>query len=104
MKNLRAPMNALNPMARRLMKTLAFFGIANLFLYMAVALYLGGDAFNGKIEDGHFYLRNHGTLTEVDETVFIYSRWHSIVTMIAGGVALIAAGFLSRAPKEDDEQ
>jgi len=48
----------------------------NFVVFFIVAIVIGGDAVNGKIVGGHFYLANHGKLTEVSETVFTYSLWH----------------------------
>ncbi len=40
------------------------------------ALALGGDAVNGKTENGRYYVANHGKLTEVSAAAFNYSRVH----------------------------
>ncbi len=71
-------------------------GLANFFSFFVVAVYLGGDALNGKMEGGHFYLMSHGRFTEVDESVFTYSKWHAISVWITHPCALIAAYFYNR--------
>ena len=49
--------------------------------YLIAASYLGGDAVNGKIEDGRYYLWGpyHGTKAyhEVSQAVFSFSRLHT---------------------------
>ena len=36
--------------------------LANFALFFILAVYLGGDAVNGKIVDGHYFLMSHGQL------------------------------------------
>lgn len=49
----------------------------NFIAFVTMAQMLGGDAISGKMEDGRYYLSNHGRTTEVTRRVFIYSRWHA---------------------------
>jgi hypothetical protein len=54
----------------------------NFVTFVAIAFYLGGDAVNGKVDAGHYYLfgvrteYGHKVYTEVSERVFNYSKWH----------------------------
>ena len=48
----------------------------NFVTFMVVAYFVGGDAGNGKVVDGHFYLGYKGEFTEVSEGVYTYSLWH----------------------------
>ena len=56
--------------------------LLNFVVFLIVAFHLGGDAVNGKVVGGHYYLfglqheSGHKGYTEVSETVFNYSRWH----------------------------
>lgn len=70
-------------------KLLGYLAMANFVCFFAVAIYLGGDALNGKSENGHFYLSSHGRLTEVSETVFRYSLLHGISVFLLIGLVLI---------------
>lgn len=60
--------------------------------------YLGGDAVNGKIEDGRYYLfgvrSNAGqkVYTEVSEPVFNYSKWHVYSVWVTWPLVM-AAGY-----------
>src|SRR5262249_42598479 len=79
-----------------------FAGVAvlNLAIFLGLSLHLGGDAFNGKTNDGHYYLYGYNAhtgrkeYTQVRAAVFRYSKAHVysiLVTwplMLAGGVAL----------------
>jgi hypothetical protein len=76
-------------------------GIAllNFLVFMAVALYLGGDAVNGKIANGHFFLGSHGRYTEVSETLFTYSKWHTYSVVLTHSLAFIGACLVGRRPR-----
>ncbi|MGC1376818.1 MAG: hypothetical protein WA821_11365, partial [Anaerolineales bacterium] len=50
----------------------------NFFLFVIISVFLGGDALNGKVVDGHYYLASHGQLTEVSYLVFMYSKAHAL--------------------------
>src|SRR5262249_53426354 len=62
--------------------TFVIAAILNFVAFLAISLYLGGDAVNGKVEAGHYYLFGlrakpwQKGYTEVSESVFNYSRWH----------------------------
>ena len=73
---------------------LAIFGlgIVNFVLFFIGAVYLGGDAVNGKIVDGHYFLMSHGRYTEVSADIFNYSRWHAYSTWVTHPLAF-AAGY-----------
>ena len=47
-----------------------------------MSIYLGGDAINGYIRDGHYFLGSHGSYTEVSSSVWTYSYYHSISTSV----------------------
>ncbi len=58
-------------------------------IFVATSFYLGGDAFNGKVEDGHYYLSGYSAktgrkgYTEVSERVFTYSKWHVYSVLVS---------------------
>lgn len=41
---------------------------------IALDFMLGGDALNGKVEQGRFFVGQHGHYTEVSESTYEYSR------------------------------
>lgn len=80
----------------RLALQIAFiFGIANFAIFFVVSLLIGGDAWNGHVVDGRYFLRSHGQLTEVNAAVFSYSRWHVISLFVTHPLGMIAAAVLA---------
>ncbi len=83
-----------------------FVFLANFVLFLAGASYFGGDAINGKVEDGHFYLygmrtdrQGNKVYTEVSERVFSYSRWHAYCLVATFLVVMATAGVENLARK-----
>lgn len=74
-------------------------GMLNFLIFMAGAIYLGGDAVNGKVDGGRYYLFGVRTesgrkvYTEVTEPVFAYSRWH-VYSLFVTWPLVMAAGFV----------
>ncbi|MFO0974558.1 MAG: hypothetical protein U1A27_14130 [Phycisphaerae bacterium] len=68
----------------RLCLAVIFAGLANFLSYTVVYAYINGDAANGRIEHGRYYVRGHfihsneGREREVQRWVWIYSYAHSI--------------------------
>ena len=72
-----------------------FLSLANFLAFWFIAFYLGGDAWNGKVEGGAYYLAYHGEFTEVSPAIYRYSQLHIlslIVTMPLGILAAVFAG------------
>ena len=63
--------------------------IANGALLALGAWLLGGDAFNGRMEGGHYFLGSNGNLVEVSHAVWVYSRIHMISNFVTFGLAII---------------
>jgi hypothetical protein len=88
-----------NPTHRKAAKTvclvLLILGLLNFALFMIGTAYLGGDAGNGKIDAGHYFLADHGRLTEVSKSVFQYSKLHAASLFFTHPVAIIS-GILYR--------
>lgn len=72
---------------------IGFFVLAfvNFTAFWLIAVYLGGDAVNGRIADGHYFLMAHGRYTEVSAAIFNYSKWHVYSTWITHPLAFVAA-------------
>ena len=51
---------------------------------------LGGDAFSGHAEGGHYFLGSAGKLVEVSRNVWMYSYVHVILNIVTFGMALVA--------------
>ncbi|MEW6640190.1 MAG: hypothetical protein AB1586_06765 [Pseudomonadota bacterium] len=83
----------------RILMTTGVIGIVNFLSFVIVAVALGGDAVNGRIIDGHFYLANHGRLTEVSEAVYTYSLWHVRSVFVTQPLAMLAGYLVQREKK-----
>ena len=65
---------------------------ANFAVFIALDIYLGGDALNGHARDGHYFLGSHGRYTEVTRAVWTYSRWHAISVIATHGLMFVLGG------------
>ena len=65
-------------------------GILNFLAFGIIATYLGGDAVNGRSENGRYFLSNHGKETEVSQGVFNYSRIHVYSVWITHPLAILS--------------
>ena len=64
-------------------------------IFFLVALKIGGDAVNGRIVNGRYYVASHGKYTEVSKAVFTYSRYHVYSVWVTHSVGILAlAGWL----------
>jgi hypothetical protein len=64
-------------------------GWVNFAIFWIVAVCIGGDAFSGKIVDGHYFVSNHGNLTEVSPAVWQYSRIHAASLCVTHPVGIL---------------
>jgi len=78
----------LNPLPKWFAYTVFAVAIVNFGTFVVVAVSIGGDALNGHETAGHYFLSNHGTLTEVGRATFEYSKWHAISVFITHPLAL----------------
>ncbi len=69
----------MNAPRRQLQIWIAGIWVLDFAIYSAISSYLGGDAVNGHIAAGHYYLMAHGQLTEVTHSVYRYSLWHTYI-------------------------
>jgi len=63
-------------------RLLALVVVINFVTFLVVGHWLGGSAWNGKVEAGKFFLADHGRYTEVTEGVYWYSWWHTMIASI----------------------
>lgn len=88
----------------RLSTWFLFGGLANLLISLIVSLLIGGDAINGKIENGHFYLfggyvKGVKEYTEVGQALFEYSKWHAYSCIALAPFMVIAGGMRQKLKK-----
>jgi hypothetical protein len=77
-------------------KVIFCLGFINFIIFFILAMYLGGDAVNGRIYHGHYFLMSHGRYTEVSKSVFDYSKWHVYSLWITHPMAILAGYFYYR--------
>ncbi|HEY1890117.1 MAG TPA: hypothetical protein VGG63_06905 [Steroidobacteraceae bacterium] len=63
--------------------------VINFAAFMAGLLYLGGDAMNGYVRAGHYFLCAHSQCVETSRAIWRYSYWHTLTAL--GGIALVIA-------------
>jgi hypothetical protein len=68
----------------------------NFATFIIINMYIGGDAINGHVTDGHYFLGSHGGHTEVSKAVWTYSYYHTISVLITHlSVFILAAIFMT---------
>jgi hypothetical protein len=65
----------------------AILAMINFIVFVVGSVYLGGDALNGYVQAGHYFVCAHGHCTEVSIATWHYSYWHAYASM--GGILLI---------------
>lgn len=87
----------------KLVAVVTVVGLLDFVSFLIGAFYLGGDAVNGKIVGGRYYLYGpyHGMKAyhEVSQAVFDYSRWHAYSLMIIWPLMIVFGIAAKRAEK-----
>ena len=78
------------PIPAWLLYAIGIVAVMNFASFVIIAQVIGGDAVNGHQAAGHYYLANHGRLTEVSRTIFEYSRWHTLSLFVTHPLAFLA--------------
>lgn len=66
--------------------------VLNFIVFVVVSLFIGGDAWNGHEQGGHYFLASHGKLTEVSKATFMYSKYH-VISLLITWPLLMVLGF-----------
>ena len=74
--------------ARRYLRPLVCLAFVNFAVLWGVAVTIGGYAVSGRVENGRYYLSDHGALTEVSRAMYNYSLVHTASTWVTHGLAL----------------
>jgi len=72
---------------------LTIIGFVNFFWFLTESMSLGGDAINGYQRDGHYFLGNKGSYTEVTKSVWEWSRIHAESVWITHPLALLGIAY-----------
>jgi hypothetical protein len=81
-------------MLDRILFWVRIVAVANFALLALGAKLLGGDAFNGHAEAGHYFLGTAGKLVEVSRNVWMFSYVHLVSNFVTGGLAVVALAVL----------
>ena len=73
-----------------LLYTIGIAALINFLSFVTIVEFLGGDAVMGHQAAGHYFLGNHGHMTEVSRTVFEYSLWHALSVVVTAPLAMLA--------------
>src|SRR5690348_3975110 len=69
---------------------LTILALVNFLTYIIVAGTHGGDAWNGHIQNGKYFVASHGRYTEVSRGFWTYSYYHTIFLWITHFSAMAA--------------
>jgi hypothetical protein len=87
----------------KLASVVTVIGLLDFVSFLIGASYLGGDAVNGKIDGGRYYLygpyNGMKGYNEVSQAVFDYSRWHVYSLMIIWPLMIVLSIAAERASK-----
>ena len=83
--------------------TSGVLAILNFGALLYVTAQIGGDAMNGKIEAGHYFVGDHGVYTEVSRKVWVFSYLHTSSMIFTHGFFLLNA-FLQYFLRDTDEE
>jgi hypothetical protein len=87
----------------KLASVVTVIGLLDFVSFLIGASYLGGDAVNGKIDGGRYYLygpyNGMKGYNEVSQAVFDYSRWHVYSPMIIWPLMIVLSIAAERASK-----
>ncbi|MFN8092766.1 MAG: hypothetical protein U0599_11185 [Vicinamibacteria bacterium] len=64
--------------------------------FMLVSYALGGDACNGRTQNGAFFVGDHGVYTQVTELTYWLSYLHGLSVVLAIGAAALGGRYLER--------
>jgi len=85
----RLKFRAYSKRAKRVIYPTAALAILNFIAFVLGSLHLGGDALNGYVRAGHYFVCAHGGCFEVSSAVWHYSYWHAWTAI--GGIFLVMA-------------
>jgi hypothetical protein len=90
--------------ATRILYATGAVALANFAVFVLVSTWISGDALNGYVSDGRFFVCAHGRCAQVSPSVWHYSYWHALVTIglmllvVAETLYFYLTGQMKRAP------
>ena len=80
----------LTPRGERIMAIVGIVAMINFLSFFIIALCIGGDAVNGQVENGSYFLGSRGKLIEVDRGVYLYSYIHVVSVFVTHASVFVA--------------
>lgn len=82
----------------RITRALLVLALLDFLFFAALTVALGGDAADGAVRDGRYYVGNHGVLREVSRAAWTLSRsiGYSLYVVWAGAIAAFAVDSLRK--------
>lgn len=65
--------------------------VLNFVVFVSVTISFGGNALNGGVRNGHYFLMMGGVYTQVSRPVFIYSAIHSLSVIVTWPIGVLIA-------------
>jgi len=76
-----------------LFKILLTFWVVSFLIFWILSVTAGGDAVNGKIEDGRYYFCSHGEYTEVSRIAYVLSAGYMMILSATVSLFMLPIGF-----------
>lgn len=73
--------------AKRVIYSTAALALPNFFIFWLLAEHQGGDALQGYVKNGHYFVCAYGACSEVSGSTWRFSYWHAITSYL--GILLI---------------
>jgi hypothetical protein len=86
------------------LRAILIIAFINFISFWIISVANGGDALNGKMEDGKFFVANHGRYTEVSRVFFELNRIQSISVWVTHSCALLGVVWFVWRRKEHVER
>ncbi|MFW6016836.1 MAG: hypothetical protein ACOCRK_10395 [bacterium] len=67
----------------KLLQYISLFWVFNFFTFSILTLYIGGDAINGFIQNGAYYVANHGRYTEVSKIIWYINKFQGLILIFS---------------------
>ena len=73
--------------AKRILYPTVVLATLNFLSFALMSLYIGGDALNGYVNAGKYFVCSHGSCTQVSPEMWRYSYWHATTAWL--GIFLV---------------
>jgi hypothetical protein len=70
-----------------------YAGLVNFALFIVICAFLGGSPGNGMVRSGHYYVGEHGKVTEVSERTYRVTQIYEYGTFVALPLSILALAY-----------